>query len=143
MHDIMKKTVVKYTRGGKQGRLTTNGVVMEKHELLTINFLLLGLGEDIELIVPSSKPGSKTPDFRMCGVSWEMKSPRGKGKYTMRDTIARALRQSENVVIDLRRMKVSSEKCLNELEKIFNGDKRIRRLLVIVNNQKMVDYSRR
>ncbi len=42
--------------GEKQGRLTTNGVLMQSHEYATIN-VLLGFGYDVELTRPSSKLG--------------------------------------------------------------------------------------
>ncbi len=70
--------------GEKQGRLTTNGVLMQSHEYATIN-VLLGFGYDVELTRPSSKLGVRSADFIMNGLEWEMKSPKGAGKYTIRD----------------------------------------------------------
>lgn len=142
MRGIMRKTTIKRKSGTRQGHLITNGVVLEKHEMTTINFLLLCLGADIELMVPSSRTGSRTPDFRMLGVFWEMKSPCGRGKYLMRDTVARALEQSGNIVIDLRRAKLYMVKCLNDLEGFFAKDKRIKRMMVIINNSELVDLKR-
>ena len=60
----------------RQGVLITNGVILERHEMMTVNFLLR-LGLNIELIPKSNKAGVRTPDLRMEGLEWEMK--RGTG----------------------------------------------------------------
>lgn len=110
---------MKKTRPEKQGKLIANNIILEKHEIATIVFLL-GLGYDIELIPKSNKQGEHTADLRMLSLTWEMKSPKGAGKYLIQNTLHRAARQSENVIIDLRRIKIYQTKCPQELEKAFN-----------------------
>lgn len=73
----------------RQGRLITNGVILEKHEMMTINFLL-ARGKDIELIKPLTARGTKSADFWMDNLKWEAKSPTGRGKYTIQDVLRRA-----------------------------------------------------
>ena len=34
---------------------------------------------------PSARKGLRMPDIVMQGVAWEMKSPEGNGKYTMKN----------------------------------------------------------
>lgn len=48
----------------KQGKITTNGVVLETHENVTVVFLTQQ-GYDIELIPPSNIKGVKTADIKM------------------------------------------------------------------------------
>ena len=88
----------------RRGNIIPNGVVLEKHEYKTI-LLFTEMGKDVELIPRSKTSGVHTPDIKMDGVKWEIKSPIGKGKYLMSNTIQKAVKQSCNVIIDLRRTK--------------------------------------
>ena len=125
----------------RQGKLTVNGVILEKHEMATVVFLL-GIGYDIELIPKSNKQGEHTADLRMLSLTWEMKSPKGAGKYLIQNTLHRAAHQSENVIIDLRRIKIHQTKCLQELEKAFNDLKRLKRIKIITKSQRLIDFNK-
>lgn len=122
-----------------QGCLISNGVKLTKHEITTIDFLL-NRGKDIELIRPSSKPYSKNADIRMNRLIWEMKSPCGKGKYIIRDTIRVATQQSPNLILDLRRIKLNKAKAHHDAEVYFQKST-ARRMLIIVDNQ-LFDYTK-
>lgn len=124
-----------------QGVLITNGVILERHEMMTINFLL-GLGKDIELIRSSFKYKTKSPDFWMDGLKWELKCPEGGGKYTIQDTLRRALKQSCYIVIDLRRAKLHSTRCVNEIQRQFSLAKNIRWIKIITKNKQVIDLKR-
>ena len=63
----------------KKGRIIPNGVVVEKHEYVTI-LALTEVGYDVEVIPPSNTHGAKNPDVLIEGLKLEMKSPIGKGK---------------------------------------------------------------
>lgn len=126
----------------KQGVLVTNGVILERHEMMTVNFLLR-LGFNIELIPKSNRAGVRTPDLRMLNLEWEMKSPKGQGKYLLQNVVHRAARQSENIIVDLRRVKIHPMKCLNELDKQFNYSKRCRRMKVITKTGEVVDLCKK
>jgi hypothetical protein len=89
----------------KKGYIVPNGVALETHENKTVVFLT-ELGFVVELIPP--RPNDyrvKTPDAKINGKSWEIKAPRGNGKYTIDHILERAASQSPNVIIDLRRAK--------------------------------------
>lgn len=98
--------------------MITNGVVMEAHEYVTIN-VLLELGEDVELVKKSRTPHTKSPDIVMRGMDWEMKSPTGKTKRPIERIMHRAARQSENIIIDLRRTKILDKDLVTFLEKFL------------------------
>jgi hypothetical protein len=78
------------------------GVFPEPHELETARFFNK-LGKNVEFLVPSYIKGSKTPDVKMDNILWEIKSPKGDSKYTFQHAFKEALRQSYNVIFDLRR----------------------------------------
>lgn len=89
----------------RTGKIIPNGVLLKPHELATV-VLLTELGYDVILIPKNNKIGEHTPDIGMLGMPWEMKCPKGQGKYLIQNTIHRAADQSENIILDLRRIKI-------------------------------------
>ena len=126
----------------KKGTIIPNGVVLKTHELATV-VLLTEMGYDITLIPKSNKCGDRTPDIEMQGLFWEMKCPKGQGKYLIQNTLHKAARQSENVIVDLRRIKIHQTKCLRELEKHFMiTSKRLKRMKIITKTKKIIDFKK-
>lgn len=126
----------------KKGSITPNGVSLEKHEYDTVLFLTT-LGYDIELIPPSHVPNRRTPDFKMNSLEWEMKSPKGKTRSTLEHAFQTAMKQSVNIVFDLRRIQMPNEKAVTILEQLFNYSKGIKNLLVISKGRKkLLDYKK-
>lgn len=126
----------------KKGRIIPNGVSLEKHENDTVVFFT-NLGYTIELIPPVLTPNSKTPDLIMLGQSWEMKSPLSGSKNALERSFKKAARQSENIILDLRRTTANSIEALKICEKLFDSSKRIRKMKVITKNQKLKEYSKK
>ncbi len=122
----------------KRGCITPNGVALEKHEYNTVLFFT-ELGFDVGLIPRSNKIGERSPDVWMQGLSWEMKAPKGDGSSLMKNTIQKAVRQSENVIIDLRRTKRYQVKCLKEIEREFRNSKSLRRLKIITKTGRLIE----
>ena len=100
------------------------------------------LGYDVDCIPKSNIKGIHTPDIKMGGLKWEMKAPTGEGNQLMENTIQKALKQSQNIIIDLRHTKRHQTKCLRELEKQFNNKKGLKRLLVITKSRKIIDFNK-
>lgn len=124
----------------KRGRIIPNGVVLETHENATVVFLA-DQGYDIELIPPVLTPNSKNADFIMDGIVWEMKSPLGKSVKTLEHLFIKATKQSENIVLDLRRMqKKDITKNMNVIRRLYRQTRSVRRLLVINKEGKLLTY---
>lgn len=123
------------------GILKTNGVHLEDHEYATVK-LLLSIGFNIELIPASQVKGMRTPDISINGVLWEIKAPTGNGKNTIKHTLQNASHQSNNVIVDLRRCKLNQDQAIKELEQRFNLSKRIRRMKIITNDEKIIDFKK-
>jgi len=123
----------------KTGKIIPNGIMLEKHEYETILFLT-NLGYDIELIRPSNMPKMKTPDFNMLGKSWEAKSPQGKNLTTIEHAFKRAAKQSENIILDLKRTKIPTKRAVEYIQKLFNASRRVKNLLVITKENKLIDF---
>ena len=128
----MKKTMPR-----KQGKLTTNNVVMEPHEYATIN-VLLSHRENVELVRKSRTPHTKSPDIAMCGMFWEIKSPTGRTLRPIERIIHRAIKQSQNVIIDLRRTKLADKITLKFLQQLFYELRSMRNLWIITKKTDIV-----
>lgn len=125
----------------KTGKITPNGVLLKPHELATV-VLLTELGYDVILIPKSNKEGEHTADIEMVGMKWEMKAPKGSGKYLIQNTLHKAVNQSENIILDLRRIKLYQDNCLAKVRKEFDLTKRIKRIKVITKNGKIIDFEK-
>lgn len=110
----------------------------EKHELMTASFLS-NRGYDIEFISPSQIKGSRTADIIMSNLLWEMKSPISDGKRSLEHTMRDALRQSENIILDLRRLKISTEKAISQIGYVVHKVKKIKRCLLITKSNELLD----
>lgn len=122
----------------KKGRIIPNGVSLEKHENNTIVFFT-NLGYTVELIPPSNIPKIKTPDFIMGNKAWEMKSPQGKNRATIEHAFKRAARQSENIILDLRRTEIPTRQSLMLVQKLFKASRRVKNLKIITREQEIID----
>ena len=125
----------------RKGKIIPNGVSLEKHESETIVFFT-ERGYDIELIPPSNSPKAKTPDFIMNGVAWEMKSPQGKSKTSLEHILKKAIKQSKNIIIDLRRSKLKEEIAIKEIKKRYNQTNSCRKLKIITKSQNLLEYKK-
>lgn len=123
----------------KQGKIIANGVVLEKHEYATIVFLT-SKGFNIELIPPVLD--RKTPDIKMNKLLWEIKRPTANSKYTIPHAFKSALKQSPNIIFDLRSSKLHQEQAFNRLKREFEFSKGIKRLKVILKSHEIVDFTK-
>lgn len=80
-----------------------------------------------------------TPDIIYEGREWEIKSPIDGSSRTLENNLRLALRQSPNIILDLRRIKSSEANCLRELRRQTQRINRIKKLLVITKQGKIVD----
>jgi hypothetical protein len=121
----------------KTGKITPNGVILETHENATIVYLT-EKGFNIELIPTSQIEGIHTPDFKMCGLDWVMKSPCGHSRWTIENQLRRAVRQSQNIVLDGRRLKMPNQQIEREITRQFEKFKSIKRLILINKHGEML-----
>lgn len=127
-------------RAKKRGKLTTNGVVLEPHEQATVSYFL-GCGKDIELILPSNTPKNKNPDFYMDGLAWESKSPEVPKAKSIEKLFHKAGRQSQNRIMDLRRLSNDTE-ARRALERCFKTSKKVKKLLVVTKDGLLIRYKK-
>ena len=73
----------------------------------------------------------KSPDFEMASKRWEIKSPIKYSESSFEDNFKKAIKQSEHLVYDLRRLNLKDEaKYMEQLERRKKSHK-VKTLLVI------------
>ena len=81
-----------------------------------------------------------TPDLDIKGVRWELKSPLGDGKNTIKNNLHSAKRQSVNIILDFRRIKMNQAKALANVRYYFASHRsQIRHLLIITKTGEVLE----
>ena len=123
----MKKSIV-----GKIDISALN-VPPERHEYETAIYFAKR-GKDVIFIRPSDMEKQHTPDFVMDGRMWETKSPIIYSKTSFEDNLRKAVKQSEHIIYDLRRLKPRDEAIyIKELKK-WSGKRKMRTLIIITRD---------
>ena len=123
----------------KIGKFNKNGIKLEPHEENTAELLTL-YGFNIEVIRPINTPGANNPDILMTGTIWEMKAPRRYNEQTLKNRMRKAARQAGRVVFDLRNLDIAKEKTKQFVIKLFIGNSDMRRMIIIENDKKVLDF---
>lgn len=126
----------------KKGKITPNGVVLHTHEIATVVFLT-EQGFDVELLPPVQRKGARTPDIRALGLDWEIKSPKSNGKYTIEHSFRSALKQSPNIIFDIRGSKMPQKKCIAEIERRFNDFKKVNRVIIVTKRLELLEFNKK
>ncbi len=85
---------------------------------------------------------SKTPDLYVLktNVRWELKSPTGGSKHTIQNNLREADSQSENVILDLTRSKLTDNQGISRAKEFIKKERsRIKRLKIFTKNGQLVD----
>ena len=114
----------------------------EKHEFEAAKFFA-DRGLDVVFIPTSNIPKIHTADIIMDGVEWEIKSPTGKSKRTIQNSLRQAVKQSHYIIFDLRRIKLNEEECISQLRKQFDLKKYIKRIVIIKKNLELEEFRRK
>ena len=84
----------------------------------------------------------KSPDLKINGQIWELKSPMGNGKNTIHNVFVTARHQSYNIIIDLRRCKMNKNKAFSRIREAFNKRRRVRcQLKIITKDNRVIDIA--
>ena len=91
-----------------------------EHEVLTA-LRLAEEGMDVLFRIDSRKKGAKNPDAEMNQQVWEFKAPTGEGKNTVDSQMKRAGKQTERLVLDLRRSELDDKKSIRDVRQGMQG----------------------
>lgn len=109
--------------------------VPERFELSAASLLLEFFQADIQFLPVASM---STPDIEVSSEKWEIKSPVGGSKYTIQRQFQRAAKQSHNVVIDARRIKIHIARVRREVAYQASLAKSTKQVLLIEKTGKVV-----
>ena len=108
------------------------------HEVNAILLLLDYFDADITCINPGA---GKTPDLRIKGIEWELKSPQGDGVKTIENILKKAAKQSKNIILDFSRIKMNGNQALSRTRYYLCNNKHgIKKLIVITKSHKIIDF---
>ena len=108
----------------------------EDHELSAALILADYFKTDVVFLRPESR---KTPDIEVDGIKWEIKSPKGNSKKTIENNLRSARRQSQNIVVDLRRVKLHQQRVASRISFFLSGPHRFRRVIAITKTGKIIE----
>lgn len=91
-----------------------------EHEVLTA-LRLAEEGTDVLFRIDSREKGVKNPDVEMNQQVWEFKAPTGEGKNTVDSQMKRAGKQTERLVLDLRRCELDDKKSIRDVRQGMQG----------------------
>ena len=81
-----------------------------------------------------------SPDLDVNGALWELKSPIGDGKNTIKNNLHAAKKQTTNVILDLSRCKMYQDKALANVRHYFADHRsQIKHLIIITKRGKVVE----
>lgn len=110
------------------------GALPKEHEL-EIAQILIRTGKNVKFLPISSV---KTPDLQYNNLDWELKSPIGKSSRAIENCLRYALKQSPNIIIDLRRICLNEGKCLSYLQNHIKNFHGLKKLLIITKSKKVL-----
>jgi hypothetical protein len=110
-----------------------------RYEISAADLLANYFKADVEFIPRSNQ---KTPDFLINGITWELKSPTGRGKNNIERQLQSGLKQSYSIIFDSRRSKIHIAKIRNELNRQLRLSKSMQRLLLIEKNKNIIELTR-
>ena len=109
------------------------------HEILVAKILADYFCSDVVFLRRSI---SKTPDLFILktNVCWEIKSPNGASKHTIQTNLRNASRQSENIILDLHRTKLTKDQAVSRAKEFTNNEhSKIKRLKIITKTGQVID----
>ena len=80
-----------------------------------------------------------TPDYLVDGLKFDLKEISGSGKGVVDGNLRKAKQQSENIVFDVTRTKLSNDEILSQLEKVYNLNRRGLEIAIIKDGEELID----
>lgn len=109
------------------------------HEKRAAEFLANYFQSDVVFLKAKQ---SKNPDIYVLktNVRWELKSPTGGGKRTIQNNLREASGQSENIVLDFDRIKLTDAQGVSRVRNFIKTEHHsIRRLKILTKDGRVID----
>ena len=109
------------------------------HEVDVAKILATHYKTTVEFIMPIDDYKRKTPDIKMHGVLWEIKTPKGKAKSTISNQLRRGSKQSGNLIIDTRHTKIKYIEIERRIIFGVSNSKSIKKVILLNKSGKVVE----
>ena len=94
-------------------------------------------------VLPQSKGYKETSaDFIIDGSSYELKSPKTSSVRSISNLIQSATKQSRNVVIDIRKSRITEKKMIQICNERLKSLKKIKKIVLIVNKKIVLEFTK-
>jgi len=110
----------------------------DKYEIRTATTLVRYFKSDVRFIRRENR--RNTPDVEIGKQMWEIKNPEGKSKTTIANQFRRARKQSENLCLDLRRIKLNETKAITHAKTQFFDQKKFKKLLIVKKSGEILAF---
>ena len=117
----------------KIGHINYNCVKNEPSEIETFQYLTL-FGFNIEIVKPVITKNYLNADILMTGTLWEVKGPESSNRNTLKIHFKKASKQANKVIFDLRKVLLDDEPVSDFLIRLFEGNSKINRMIIIKKN---------
>jgi hypothetical protein len=138
MNQKVKKTEIRIRRlpiAKRVGLLKTEtGRSLQGHEVDIIN-KLLQFGFDVFCQIEANLPYVKVADIVWRNEQWELKGLTGGSRYTVKNNLRKAKKQSRNIVLDISRSQVNISSAVNHVKDYMRDTKRINKVVLICKNE--------
>ncbi len=122
----------------KKGIITKEIGASPNYEENKVGDYFANLGYDILFLAINKDLHHTSPDIEMCAKKWEIKTPKGNGKYTIEHIIQHASKQSKHIIIDLHQCKMSESKALLKVQREASLRNAIKTVLVITKSKDLL-----
>ena len=112
----------------------------KQHEVDAAEILALHYRTTVEFIRPIDDYKRKSPDIKMLGVEWEIKTPKGKSKSTIGTQFSRASKQSGNIIIDTRHTKLKYERIETTVKLEMSKRHEVKKVILIRKPKIIVEF---
>ena len=97
--------------------------------------------ERLEFLIPIDDYKRKTPDIVMNGIIFEIKSPTGNSRHTVRNQFDRASSQhASGLILDGQRTKLDDATLKKQIMRELTMRHRIKRVIFITKSQKVLEF---
>ena len=94
----------------------------------------------VRVLRPTDRYMEKTADFSIDDSQFELKTPTSAQVKNVEKMVRQATKQSENVVIDSRKTKITEKRMVEICVELLAIIKNLRRIVLIVNKKKILDF---
>ena len=97
---------------------------------------------NVRVIKKSERFKESSADFEIDGTMYELKSPITSSTRSINNLIQSATKQSRNVVIDIRKSKITEKKMIQICNERLKSLKKIKKIVLIVDKKIVLEFNK-